>query len=317
MINDAVIDYYILRRDAAVTTGFVLAGLHAYSIVADIEGATADYYVLAGLYVHAVTVLAVPGVADIEVTQDEVLAAHRVEVPRRAVLKGHALEEDILASYEMEHYRTEERFDYLPEAVIFDDGHVLVEAISLRQDRCAIRIPDIVLGHYAAFLLEVFLPLTRSHLGFLKRTPPVAVAVEGSKAGDGDVLCVARIERRCAALGRDAFEPLVVDLIEVEIVAEDDERVLLGEETDVGLEGNRSGGVDTFGDDDRSAAGCRTLVDGFLDGLGSQSDTGVVGSVVEDVKRAVRERRHRHFRHLKGSQFGQGIDVLFAGCLVL
>jgi hypothetical protein len=194
MINYAVIDYYILRRDTAVTSRFVLTGLHADSIVAYVEGAAADHYVLAGLYIHTVAVLAVPRVADIEVTQDQVLAAHRVKVPCRAVLKRNALQEDVLASYEMEHYRTEERFYDLPEAVIFDNRHVLINAITLCKQRCRIRVPDIV-DYDATFLFEVFLPLTRSHFAFLERTPPIAVSVESTETGDSDVLCVACVKR--------------------------------------------------------------------------------------------------------------------------
>jgi hypothetical protein len=194
VINDAVIDYHVLGGDTAVTAGFVLTGLHADSIVADVEGAAADDYVLAGLDIHAVAVLAVPGVADIEVAQDKVLAAHGVEVPRRGVLKGHALEEDVLAAYEMEHNWAEEGLNDLPEAVIFDYRHILVDAITLSKQRSGIRIPYII-GYDAAFLFEVFLPLTRSHFAFLERTPPIAVSVESTETGDSDVLCVACVKR--------------------------------------------------------------------------------------------------------------------------
>ena len=83
MINHAIIHYHVLRRDTAVTSGFVLAGLHADSVVTDIEGATADHYVLARLYIDTIAVLAIPGVADVEVAEDEVLAAHGVKVPCR------------------------------------------------------------------------------------------------------------------------------------------------------------------------------------------------------------------------------------------
>ena len=66
MINYAVIYHYIFRRNASVTTGLVLAGLHTDCIIADIEGAMTDDYILATLYIHAVTVLAIPGVTNIE-----------------------------------------------------------------------------------------------------------------------------------------------------------------------------------------------------------------------------------------------------------
>ena len=83
MINNAVIDYYVLRRDAAVTTRFVLTGLHTDSIVAYVEGATGNHDILTTLYIDSITVLAVPGVADIDIIEDEVLAAHRMQVPGR------------------------------------------------------------------------------------------------------------------------------------------------------------------------------------------------------------------------------------------
>ena len=54
----------------------------------------------------------------------------------------------------------------------------------------------------------MLLPLSRRHFGFLKRSPPVTVAVESTVTGDGDVLCVERIKRRGTALGRNTFEPL-------------------------------------------------------------------------------------------------------------
>ena len=154
----------------------------------------------------------------------------------------------------MEQNGAQEGFDHVPEAVVSDDGHVLIDAITLREHGGLIGIPDIF-DHNTAFLFEMFLPLCGRHLGFLDRSPPIAVAVEGAMTGDGDVLGVECVERGGAALGRDTFEPDVVDIIEVEVVAEDDETVLLCVEADVRFEGDRAGGVETFGDDDRSAAG--------------------------------------------------------------
>ena len=129
VIDDAIIDDDILRGDTAVATGLVLAGLHTDGIIADIEGAMRDDDVLAGFDIHAISVLAVPGVTDIEVIEHEVLAAHRVEVPCGAVLKRDPFQQDILAPDEMEHHRPQERFDNLPQAVVGDDGHILVEAV--------------------------------------------------------------------------------------------------------------------------------------------------------------------------------------------
>ena len=73
----------------------------------------------------------------------------------------------------------------------------------------------------------MFLPLSRSHLAFLERTPPIAVSGECTVAGDGDVLGVERVERTCAALGRNTFKPLIVNLLQVEVMREYDEAVLL------------------------------------------------------------------------------------------
>jgi hypothetical protein len=114
VINDAIIDHYVLCRDTTIATGFVFAGLHTDCIVTHIEGATTDHHVLTTLYVHAVAVLAIPGVADRDVIEDEVFAAHRMEVPRRAVLERDTLEKDILASYEMEQHGAQEGFHDLP-----------------------------------------------------------------------------------------------------------------------------------------------------------------------------------------------------------
>ena len=268
MVNDTVVHYYILRRDTSVAAGFVLAGLHADSIVAYVERAMRNNNIFATLYIHAVAVLAVPRVADIEIAQNQVLAAHRVEVPCRAVLKRNTFQQDAFAINEMQHYRTEERFDYLPEAVIGDDRHILVHAVTLRQDRSAVRIPDIFVGHYAAFLLQVFLPLSGSHLALLQRSPPVAVAVEGAMTGDGDILRAACIQRTGAALGGNALEPLVIDLIQVQIVAEDDKTILLRVQTYIGFERERRRRVDTGRDNYRTASCLRTFVNGFLDRLG-------------------------------------------------
>ena len=189
----------------------------------------------------------------------------------------------------MQEDRTEERFNDLPEAVIGDDGHVLIHAITLCKQRCRIRVPDIV-DYDTTFLFEVFLPLRRCHFAFLEGTPPIAVTVESAVTGNGYVLCVKGIERRGATFGRDAFEPLIVDLIEIEVVREDDKRVLFGVETDVRCEGDRSGGVETFRDDDGTASGSRTLVNGLLDCSRSEFYAGVVCPVVQHVIRATRER---------------------------
>ena len=78
VIHDAVIDDDVLGRDAAVATGFVFTGLHTDGIVADVKGAMRDDNVLAGFDIDTVAVLAVPGVTDGEVIEDEVLAAHGV-----------------------------------------------------------------------------------------------------------------------------------------------------------------------------------------------------------------------------------------------
>ena len=108
MINDAIIHYYVLRRNTSVAAGFVFAGLHTDSVVAYVERAMRNNYILATLYIYSVAVLAVPWIANIKVAQNEVLAAHRMEIPSRAVFKGHTFQQDTFASYEMQHHRTEE-----------------------------------------------------------------------------------------------------------------------------------------------------------------------------------------------------------------
>ena len=163
----------------------------------------------------------------------------------------------------------------------------------------------------------MLLPLSRSHLGFLERSPPIAVAVEGTVTGDGDVLCVERIERAGATLGRDALKPLVVDLIQIEVVRENDETVLLRIESHVGLERERRGRVDSFRDDDRSASGFCASIDSRLDGFSRECYTGVVRSEIEHVKGAIRKVGHCHFGHVEGSGFGQAIDVALLRRLVL
>ena len=163
----------------------------------------------------------------------------------------------------------------------------------------------------------MFLPLSRRHLGFLEGTPPIAISVEGSVTGDGDVLCIERIERRGTTFGRNTFEPLVVDLIQIEVMAEDDEAVLLRVKPHVGLKRDRSRGVDTFRDNDRTAAFSRTLVNSRLDSFCSEGYTGVVCSEIQHVEGAVRERRDGYFRHIKRCRLGQRIDVALLGRLVL
>ena len=69
MINDTIINYYVLRRNTSVATGFIFSGLHADGIVAHVERAMTDHYVLTTLYIHAVAVLAVPRVTDVEVVR--------------------------------------------------------------------------------------------------------------------------------------------------------------------------------------------------------------------------------------------------------
>ena len=117
----------------------------------------------------------------------------------------------------MKQYRTEEGFTLFPKGIVGDNRYVLVHTIRLCEDRTGIRIPDIV-GYNTAFLFEMFLPLSRRHLGFLERSSPVTVTVEGTVTGDGDILCVTGIERRGAAFGGYSFEPLIEDLVEIEVV---------------------------------------------------------------------------------------------------
>ena len=204
----------------------------------------------------------------------------------------------------------------MPKRVIGDNRHILVKAITLRQQRCTVRIPYIV-RYDTAFLFQVFLPLSRRHLGFLERSPPIAVTIEGTVSGDGDVLSVERIKRAGTPFGGDAFEPLVVDLVEVQVVAELYEAVLLRIEPHIGFERDRSGGVKTFGEDHRTTSYCRASINSVLNRFGCEHYTGVVGSKVQHIESAVREGGYLHLRHVERRGFGQAIDVALLGRLVL
>ena len=239
-----------------------------------------------------------------------------MQVPCGAVLESHTFQQDLLAIHEMQHHRTKERLHFDPEGIVCDHRHILIDAVSLREHRTRIRIPDIVL-YDAAFLFEVFLPLVLRHLALLERAPPIAVSVKSTMSGDSDILCASRIDRAGAALGRDTFEPLVVDLIQVEVVREEDETVRLGVKTYIGFHRDRAGDIESGRNDHCTASGRRTFVNSLLDGCCSQFNAGGISAIVFDVEGLVREGRYRYFRHVEGSRGCQGVDRLLSGGLIL
>ena len=115
MIDNTVVHNHILSRNTSVAARFVLAGLHADSIVAYVERTMADNHVAARLNIDTVAVLAIPRITNRQIAHYDVLAAHRVEVPCRRILESNTLEQDTMTTHEMKHHRAQEGFNYLPE----------------------------------------------------------------------------------------------------------------------------------------------------------------------------------------------------------
>ena len=67
----------------------------------------------------------------------------------------------------------------------------------------------------------------------------------------------------------------------------------------------------------RSSSRPGTLVYGFLDSLCGEQYACLVCPVVQYVKRAVRELRHFHLRHLERRRFGKLVNVVLLGRLIL
>lgn len=157
VIDSTIVHDDILGRDTTVTPGLVLAGFHTNGVITNVERTTRDNHIGAGLNIHAVSVLAVPGIADGQVAHHKVLAEHRMDIPSGGVLETNTFEKYIAAADKVHHYRAEERMYVFPYGVVGYNGYVLVFAEGSGIEGCRIGVPYFAVGReYTPFLSWFF-----------------------------------------------------------------------------------------------------------------------------------------------------------------
>lgn len=211
VIDSTVVHDDILGRDTTVTSGLVLAGFHADGVITNVERTTRDDHIGAGFDIHAVSVLAVPGIADGQVAHYKVLAEHRMDIPSGRVLKANALEKYIAAADKVHHYRAEERMYVFPYGVVGYNGDVLVFAEGSGIEGCRIGVPYFAVGREYTAFFELVFPLSVAHFVSFEGTPVVAIAIEYTLTRDGDILGIECRDGGLTAHGGYSLEPSGID----------------------------------------------------------------------------------------------------------
>ena len=207
--DTAAVDEDVLGRDGAGASYLIFARLDAHGIVTYIKGGTGDDDVAARLDVHGVGVLRVDGVLDIDTVDDDVFAHDGVERPGGRVLEEHALEEQIATLDEFDHVGTEEVLD--GEGVLVGHIALIAETFALIHATLVLLggVPGVVVDETA--LSEEVTPLVAVGFATAHVAPGIAVAIDDTRAGDGDVVEVLTVDGRGTAV---ALETLVGDAVE-------------------------------------------------------------------------------------------------------
>lgn len=211
VIDSTVVHDDILGRDTTVASRLVLAGFHANGVITNVERTARYDHIGAGLNIHAVSVLAVPGIADGKVAHHKVFAEHRMDIPSGGVLETNALEKYIAAADKVYHYRAEERMYVFPHGVIGYNGYVLVLAEGSSIEGCRIGVPYFAVGREYTALFELVFPLSVAHFVAFEGTPIVAVSIEYTLTRDGDILGIECRDGGLTAHGRYPLEPSGID----------------------------------------------------------------------------------------------------------
>ena len=305
MIDGTSVHHDILARRLQVATVLVLARLDADGIVAHVKLVVDDQAVLAGFEVQAVAVLAIPGIDDHDVLDNDILAHERVQVPGGRVLEADALQPDVLAVGKVEEGWAKEVACLLPVLVgLTPGGYIHVAAAQFVEDGLG-GCPNLrALGHAChTALFEQRVPLALRKLAMFDPSPGVTMSVDGSEARDGNVLLAVGIERADAAPGLQAFEVGIDNGIFAVVAREQDHRTLLQMQVDVVLEGDGAREPDATWHDEVTASALADAAHGKIEFFRVVIVPVSTCTVFGDALRKLIEDRSAHLCHLEGQSF--------------
>ena len=113
VVDGAAADDKIAAGDAVAASVFVFARFDADGVVSHVEGRVEQHYPVAGVYVYAVSVGGIMGVADGYILDSDVFAPKGMKVPGGGVLEGDALQQHSLALAQRYKHGAEEGFNFL------------------------------------------------------------------------------------------------------------------------------------------------------------------------------------------------------------
>ena len=174
MQDDTAFDENILTRHVPATPLLVLAALDADGVIADIESRLSNYDTLATLEVEAVAILCEPRIAHLTVAYGDVGALEGVEIPGRGVGESGVLQENSCARDELQE-----------NGAMIGTAHVGLTGLCTDMTGIGVRIEDILENDTIGGNEQ--LPLRVGELAPLGRSPSLALCVESTGTGYGDV----------------------------------------------------------------------------------------------------------------------------------
>ncbi len=267
VLHAAAADDHVLGRLLQPPPLGVAARLDGDAVVAGVEDAVLDQHVAAGFRVTAVVVRA--AAVDAQLTDNDVLALDRMDLPHRRGDDGQALDQHVLATIGLDEHRA--------------DG---------------VAGSEHPLGHRRARLAHVAQALAvADHAGrrALDPVPPVigvGLAVQGPLAGQGDVVLVQGVDERRIVHQLDALVPgQNVGQVGGRIARELQGRALGHVQFGLALEVDRAGQPHAGRHDHPAPAGLGGGGDGGGDSLGAVGLTALLGPELGDREVATRNGR--------------------------
>ena len=253
MVNGVVLDIDVLARTSLYSCSSC-ATLHADAVVAGINDIVDDKHVLAAGNVDSIAILCIPWAFYGDAIDDNILASGRDKVETGTVEQGNTLNEHVLAIGESDHVVA---YLLLCIDVIYYIGCMLQIQ----------RIPDVTLFVQGATHLLEAVPFHVAHLAALHRSPPFAIAVDGTFSRNRDVLSLAGIDCRSSAVFLLAGFLVCLDKV-VLIFREYDDGILFQMKIDVIFQGNQTGEIDAGRNVEVTAAHLAELADSLAESQG-------------------------------------------------
>ena len=297
MVDGAAFNDHVPAFPAVTAAVFVLPRLQADRIIAHVERRAGEADIFAGVDVDAVAVRGIMRVPNLDIPDRQIFAIERMQVPARGILEGAAFDEHPFALPQGDHHGTQERQDLL-----FVERGILAVERTGRQARfpvAFIRIPDAPVLAEDAAAPQDGLPQVGRDLAFLDFPPRIAVPIDHAGAGDGNVRCAERMDRRQAAADVQSLEIRLDNGIERPVGREDDDRFAFQVQVDVAFQADRAGQPDARRHDKPAAAPFGQGTDGRGECLRGRGDAVTDGTEIRQEDAALRDGGQADFRHVE------------------